>query len=428
MRKQSASLVTVLLGALAAPSFVFAGEAVTYTGTIGKLPVIVELEVPGAGQSFVGRYSYMTKASKGGDIPLHGTHAKGAMKLGEEKPCTQELCTKGEYEVAEKAPLGPEWSLTASADGKTLIGSWRDGKKQLPVKLERKAARELPDMDGFDKLDPFFAPVREGDLSVVSERDLPYDFLKLSDPFREGEVHTLGDGAYRMDFDPRSELEYPMVVRLGDADPSTLNAYLRQQRLQFSLAAYGCRSRAYLGFGWIPIGVSDSNGYDGSNVTIDYLSPRLMAMTEGGSYFCGGAHPNNFVTHRLVDAKTGKPFAPESILRGWVARNAEGAVVDPATVDNTSLLTYGPDDELLKFVLDRITAPPPASDDDCDLRDLAKTNLGVYVAGEHLIFNLKDLPHAIFACGDDLVKVPLKDARPLLTEAGAKYFRELDQQ
>jgi hypothetical protein len=44
-----------------------------------------------------------------------------------------------------------------------------------------------------------------------------------------------------------------------------------------------------------------------------------------------------------------------------------------------------------------------------------------------MIFTLKNLPHVIFACGDDLVTVPLKDARPLLTDAGARYFAVLDR-
>jgi hypothetical protein len=54
------------------------------------------------------------------------------------------------------------------------------------------------------------------------------------------------------------------------------------------------------------------------------------------------------------------------------------------------------------------------------------SNLAVYFTETDLVFAFQGLPHAIFACTNDLVTVPLKDARPLLTEAGAAYFEVLD--
>ena len=56
------------------------------------------------------------------------------------------------------------------------------------------------------------------------------------------------------------------------------------------------------------------------------------------------------------------------------------------------------------------------------MSDLVQTNLGVYFTRDELVFNLKGLPHVSFACTDDLVKVPLKDARPLLTDEGIRLL------
>ena len=59
-------------------------------------------------------------------------------------------------------------------------------------------------------------------------------------------------------------------------------------------------------------------------------------------------------------------------------------------------------------------------DAECGVNDLVRSNLGVYFTQTEMIFTLKDLPHVIFACTSDLVKIPLKDARPFLTDEGAK--------
>jgi hypothetical protein len=238
----------------------------------------------------------------------------------------------------------------------------------------------------------------------------------------------MGDSAFRLDEDTRAQLTYPVIVKLGNEDPAPLNTYLHQQRLQWSLPAFSCMSRIYMGFGWQgQPSDTGTNGYEGNDtVSVLNLTPRLMSIEEGGSYFCGGAYPDNFITHRLVDARTGKPLVANSLLRGWVAKDADGKVVDPKTVEDPSTLTFGPSDDLVKYVISHRTKRDDQAEADCGIDDLIASNFGVYFTRDAMIFTLDDLPHVIFACGDDLVKVPLKDARPFLTDAAAKYFEALD--
>jgi hypothetical protein len=403
-----------------------AGEAATYSGTIGKLPVIVELQASDLNGSFFGRYAYV---KKGTDIPLHGTETKAGFALEEEKPCTEKLCKTEDEQLAEQAPIGADWTL--KPDGKMLVGTWKDRQsgKSLPVRLMKKATRPISDdQSGMDILDPSFSEKLNGAQSVVTKDDLPYDFLKMAEPLKTGTEKTVGDGAYRLDTDPRTKLDYPVLTRLAGTDPAPLNAWLAQQRLQWSLPAFACRSKAYLSAGWMREGNGDSNGYDGDAlVSVDFLTPRLLGLTESGMYFCNGAYPNTFVTHRLADARTGKPLIAETLLRGWVAKNADGAVVDPAGVADPSELSWGPNDELVEFVRKHREKFDDETEKDCGMDELVSTNLGVYIKGGELVFTLTDLAHAIFACTNDVLKVPLKDARPLLTEAGAKFFAELDK-
>ena len=405
-----------------------AADAITYTGTIGKLSVIVELAAPGDDGTFLGRYAYL---SKGIDIPLHGTKSgkSGDLQLEEEKPCTEKLCKATADDVVEVAPIAGDWAL--SEDKGQLVGTWHDKEsgKSLPVRLERKAKRVLPEgSDGFDAIDPTFL-TDLGNPPVLSKEDLPYDFLKMSQPFKQGAVVKVGDSAYRMERDTRTGLEYPVVVKLDGEDPGPLNAYLLQQRLQLSLPAFSCMARKYLGFGWYGMLGDGTTGYEdnGPTISVEHFSPRLMGIDESGTFYCVGAHPDNFDNHYLVDASTGEALVPQSLLRGWIATNADGVVVDPSTVEDESTLTFGPSEDLIKFVIDHRQKIDPGMESECGIDAMVRTNLGVYFTQDTLVFTLQDLPYVSFACTNDLLKVPLKDARPLLTDAAAKYFPVLDR-
>ncbi|UVC07908.1 hypothetical protein IHQ71_22415 [Rhizobium sp. TH2] len=407
-----------------------AAEAVTYKGTIGKTPIILELAEANESGEFVGRYAYL---SRGGDIPLHGTtNADGRLAIQEEAPCTKELCRDAKDEIVEKAPIGAEWTLRKSDDEQKLTGSWKDIKsgKTLDLKFALVASRKLPDGDGgvtLYSLDPS-SVARIDDHSLITQADLPYDFLKMDVPLKKGAEVKYGDGVYRLDMDPRVEVEFPTIVRIGKTDIAPINAYLHQQRLQFSFNSFYCLSKAYLGMDWSGSGGEGGMGYDGPpSVVVNLLTPRLLGISEGGSFFCGGAYPDNFLRYQLADVKTGKPLEPETLLKGWVAKDADGKIVDPSTVEDKSDLKFGPSDELIKYVNDKRDRSDASRDEECGLSDLVTSNLGVYFTQDEMIFTLKNLPHVIFACGDDLVTVPLKDARPLLTDAGARYFAVLDR-
>ncbi|MDE1993150.1 MAG: hypothetical protein KGI75_11660 [Rhizobiaceae bacterium] len=428
MRFPTVCVLTLVVSAHSA----FATDAVSYSGTIGSLPVIMELASPNKDGVQVGRYAYL---SKGVDIPLHVSKdgGDGLLKIEEEKPCTDKICKTSDDDAQTDAPIAAEWSLKIekAGSGVSLTGSWQDKQsgKKLAVNLVSKGTRTLPDADSpFDALDPTYSTGDSGNPSVINSKELPYDFLKIAQPLKQGAVETIGDASYSTDEDARIGVSYPRIIKLGNVDPSPLNAYLTQQRLQFEMPAFSCLSKAYLGFGWSGTPSDGTGGYDGGgSVTVEYLTSRLIGLSEGGSLDCGGAHPDNFLNHRLADARSGKALVPESLLRGWVAKNADGVVVDPTTASSDTSVTYGPSDELVQYVKNHREKFDNDTETECGIDDLVGTNLGVYFTPGKLVFTLQDLPYAIFACGNDLVTIPLKDARPLLTEAGAKYFAELDQ-
>lgn len=426
MRLFHPTVFVYLAGAIAAQ----AADAVTYSGTIGSLPIILELTSPGADGLRAGRYTYLVK---GGDIPLQGTKSANAsaLQLEEEKPCTEALCKTAGGDVIDVAPIAAEWNLTTDG-GRGLSGTWRDKEtgKTLLVKLVKKGERPISstEPDLLAALDPSYAQAGTDEPTVLARESLPYDFLKMDRPLKKGIVEDFGGNTYRMDEDSRTGLSYPVVLTIGKVDPAPLNRYLAQQRLQFALPAFSCMTKAYLGFGWSGQDAEGSTGYDGGgSVAVEHLTTRLMGIAENGSYWCGGAHPSNFGDHRLVDARTGKALVPEALLRGWVATNGDGAMVDPSTVADPSLLSFGPNEDLIQFVIKNRDKSDDETEKDCGFDDLIRSNLGVYFTKDNLVFTLKGLPHVIFACSDDLLTVPLKDARSLLTDVGAGYFEVLDR-
>ncbi|AYM65856.1 hypothetical protein At12D13_47040 (plasmid) [Agrobacterium fabrum] len=236
MRVSYSTVIVYFAGALAAQ----AADAVTYSGTIGSLPIILELTSPGSDGLRAGRYAYL---AKGGDIPLHGMKSAnaGALQLAEEKPCTKALRKTADGDVIDVAPIASEWNLTTD-DGRALSGTWRDKEtgKTLLVKLVKKGERPISptEPDLLAALDPSYAQAGTGEPTVLTRESLPYDFLKMDRPLKKGVVEDFGGNTYRMDEDSRTGLSYPVVLTIGKVDPAPLNRYLAQQRLQFALPAF----------------------------------------------------------------------------------------------------------------------------------------------------------------------------------------------
>jgi hypothetical protein len=415
------STLTLALTVLATTA-ALAVEATTYKGRIGKTQVVLELADPSDTDAFVARYAYM---SRGIDIPLHGRiDDDGRFVIEEEAPC-DESCRNADGMLVDNPPIGADWLLTKKDRlGHRLSGQWKDRKsgKSLPITLERVGTRTL--VDGpitLDHLDPVSAIVGLSETSITPSI-LPYDMLKLDFPIKKGaEIDLLG-ATIRMDTDPRTTTSYPAIVRLPQAEPTAINRWLRQRWLQFQFNPYYCLSTAYLGLGWTGGEGQGSNGIDGADVRIEYLTPRLLGLVENGSIYCGGAHPSNFENRHFADVQTGEPLQAERLLKGWVPKNAEGEEIDPTTILDENRQDYGPNAELVAFINARRNTSDAAHDEECGISDLISSNMGVYFTPDALVFNLKNLPHVIFACTDDLVRVPIQDARTLLNERGAYYL------
>ncbi len=419
---------------LALPAAPALADAVTYRGTIGSIPMVVELVV-GASPDGVplARYFY---ESRGVDIPLFGLGAEaGVFFLEEKAPCTPETCG-GTPEDIEFAPTSGVWELAIVDDGARLTGTWEDAEatKSLAVALERVGARpfELADYSTHDDLAHVALDALLNGAPLTPET-APYDALRMQIVTLEAAGEVGFDGTtVRYVVDPRTRFRFPRIERLADgSDAGAANLHLEQRHWAMSTDALGCLSRQYPGMGWtgyLDEAFATLGGYADETVEVTYASPTVLSWTESGSLYCGGAHPYNHHEYYSLDVKSGRPLDLSLILSGWVAQTYDGEAVDPAVARaNPAGYRWGPSDDLVAFIEAQQPAHHESFEGDCAGADILREYLAIgFKAGERIVFGLGGLPHVMAACGDDLLEIPLADVpTDLLAPTAAAYFPAL---
>lgn len=414
--------LAALAAALLAATSAHALEARTYRGTLGKLPVILEITDLLPDGRVEGRYAY---EKQGVDIPLHGkATGKAGLSLEEEAPCTVKLCAplSGDDGARKPGPIGADWTLTLSE--KAITGTWKDRKsgKSLPLSLSYVGSREIAGEIGPD------TPIVV-DYLAPGERaaDYPYDFLKLKGPYRKGTVQEFNGSTFRIDEDDRIGVGYPVIETLKSGNPDAANAWLLDRRIGMVLRDYACMAKAYQGFGWFEyLDRGDEPYRSEQSGRLEYLSDRLVGVTEGGSFFCGGAHPDNSITYRLGNVATGESIEPESLVRGFTFRDYDGKDMKPEEATEERPGRYVADPALIARIKKERPVDESEADSGCEMDSLIDEYLSVALKGHELVFLLKDVPHYASACAGDLLSIPLKDAADAFTDEGRRLIVELD--
>lgn len=412
----------------------FAIDAVTYSGTLGDHDIVVELTDP-TGSVVAGRYSYL---DKGADIPLDAASTEeGVITLAEEAPCTDETCVEDENSEIAKIPVAANWQLKLLEDG-SIAGGWNpvaDG-KALDIKLTEIGRRALPDGTELDVggLIDSAATIRFESTDNLSADNAPYEFTKLDIPYEQGAEMTLDGSKYRLDIDPRSKFKFPTIVALADgSSPELANATLRSRHGGISLNAFDCLSKVYAGTGFRPGfggGEPSLGDYDGEAIDLVYLSPTVTGWTEAGSTFCGGAYPNNHFDSYIMDTKTGEPLALGKIFKDWTAvtdyTTYEDATDQAAALADPANYGWSAGQPLIDYVEANREIFDAETEKECGMSDLVASNLDMrFEAGDRVVFTITGLPHATFACSNDLLTVKLADIPQLLAPTAKDFFPSL---
>lgn len=382
------------IGLIATPAL---ADPVTYSGTLGKAEIVVELtDDPSSSGTIAGRYFYK---SQGADIPLQARSAgSGKIELAEEEACGSDKCGDG-----QAAPIGAIWKLAVKGD--SIQGTW-NRKKSLPVALKRVASRPGEATSPFD-LHRFTEDEFYGEKDITREAS-PFDYLRLDMPPVAGKREGWPEAGFAYVTDPRTQFATPRIVELaGGADASKANALLQSRHWQASLSALNCKALQYAGFhqDGRPFSTNDSGslgGYEDATYKVTALTTKLMSWRESGSLFCGGAHPYNFSNGYVMDVARGAVLTLDHMFKD--ARDGK------------------PGPSLVAFVKEKREKPSEQTEvefeEECGTDDLVGEYLAASLVRDadqlRVVFGLQNLPHAINACGDDLLEMPAAEVTELL--------------
>ncbi|MBB1626199.1 hypothetical protein [Achromobacter sp. UMC71] len=405
------ALVLAVLGLLGTP--VHAASRIVYAGKLqGAGDVVMELDSQAAADGTVsGRYFY---PKHGVDIPLKGT----PQALNEPRTY-YEIKESGGDPESDAAPPAATWSGKRDAAG--YEGKWVDARtgKARSFKLRRVAEYD-PGALAPDAVQAVTDAISGGvgsgiDVNAgIDLRHAPYETLKLAG-YAVPVGHDIGNAnvAYRLWRDPRTKFSYPRLSR--HPDPQVLlriNHLLEQRHWQMNLAALGCMAMIYTD-GNPAAGTLGS--YDDENITVDWLSTALMTVTESGSLYCGGAHPDNHFDPYTFDLLRGEYLDWNRIFDAYVPVDDGLRTASPA----------------LLALMEKARAPLAAQDakgaadgeslEGCS--DVWPSYLALSVASPgELVLSVSGIGHAMGVCLGPHATVPFQDLRPYLKPGGQAYL------
>jgi hypothetical protein len=287
------------------------------------------------------------------------------------------------FEQEQYYKNGARWRIAAS-DG-ALTGTWGDGKKELPVRLTRVAV--VPGDESGPCGSLAFNRPRVGQVRLTARRAT-----------EDGEPYTLLTFKPGSWFGDNVEIVTFALDRPG-ARIAAVNALLRAALPKPDGTGdwFDCVS-----------GSVDNSGMDGSYdkaIEPTMISARWLSVSDHGNDYCGGPHPESFITSRNFDLVRGIEIDPLD----WFG---------PKAVHREDLGgTYG----IYKTLTPAFRAMilkgwKGEKDADCDDAMRNQEDWTVGIARGALVFT-PQFAHVIMACTEDF-KIPFARLRPWLNDQG----------
>jgi hypothetical protein len=380
----------VLLSLLALPATAQTVRQEVYEGTIGKSAIVLEIvtrseggKTRRAGQYFYSKYR----------TPIALAAGKTALTFTEADPnCYEAECP-------------PTATLTLSAAGKGLNGTWQAARKptRLAVTLKPVAARNYKLAD----TGSLASAAWEEDDKLASGGN-PFLQRLYDTDLVNGPETRIGSVGYRTVSHKGTGVAYIRLTRLPDsAMLKAVNLRLDVRRYQYQSGALECAAMRQEndqieGFG----------GYEDIEIKVAYLTPALMFVQEAGSTYCGGAHPNNFWDLKGYDLKTGGKLDMNRLLKLHDAPKQTGE--DPAETAQFAALKA------------KLKPASPWFVGGADIPDCLAEDLGYGYSlsfnAKGLVFSLTDLPHVMGACMGEYYVVPYTELKSLWRPEAKAYF------
>ncbi|MCI9873109.1 MULTISPECIES: hypothetical protein [Pseudomonas] len=310
-----------------------------FTGTLGKMPIVVELNITQQDE-VTGRYFY-EKYHR--DLPLSGALQNSTLTL-----------TEGNNRYGDDKPLS---TLELEETGSGWQGEWKSPQgKKLPVKLI-EARLTAPTSSTL----PFIAAL------PYSE---PYEYLRLQGlKLKPAKKENFMGYDLQWWTEPETKISlFSVESGLSKDDQQRVNQQLLGRLWNEVISYHGCQLQG------------GENVEFMQQVQPKMISPAVVSLNISTSYYCGGAHPDFGDSPLNVDVKTGHPLSLEDVL--WVGEgkpllHAERDSLgdEPLSKDESNARYQYVSKELVPWVIKQFTAlyptemKTPTGDDDCNFQD-----------------------------------------------------------
>jgi hypothetical protein len=368
-----------------------------YEGQIGTLPVLVLLAHPdGIGDE--GRYAYRLKPyDLGLVLDGEGTTLRfvETLKLG---------ATKDELQGRDKRFITGRWSLTIKSSA--AQGEWRDatGKRTLPIKLTRVSAKE---------------PAKDSHAVVVAyhqrwAEQVSFKAAEARQVFGQTRIGMAKDASFGINF-PRL-LSHPDAAQLPK-----INALLEGEHRLAIANVRQCSE--YLPRQFPERMAKATVPEEVANFEVTYAAPGLLSLTESGSIFCGGAHPNNYILAKNYDLNEPRPlFKNDDADASAMAENALGRIFDLATAEKRVAFTRFWWDRWMASAKKTLEKKTDDDVEDCiegslNDRPMAERDAAFHFQPDGIAIRRTDYPHAMSVCLEQRfnpLRIPWSDLRPWL--------------
>lgn len=310
-----------------------------FTGTLGKMPIVVELNITQQDE-VTGRYFY-EKYHR--DLPLSGALQNSTLTL-----------TEGNNRYGDDKPLS---TLELEETGSGWQGEWKSPQgKKLPVKLI-EARLTAPTSSTL----PFIAAL------PYSE---PYEYLRLQGlKLKPAKKENFMGYDLQWWTEPETKISlFSVESGLSKDDQQRVNQQLLGRLWNEVISYHSCQLQG------------------GENVEFmqqaqpKMISPAVVSLNISTSYYCGGAHPDFGDSPLNIDVKTGHPLSLEDVL--WVGEGKpllhaerESLGDEPLSKDESNARYQYVSKELVPWVIKQFTAlyptemKTPTEDDDCNFQD-----------------------------------------------------------
>ncbi|MER2102393.1 MAG: hypothetical protein ABS999_10935 [Pseudomonas atacamensis] len=310
-----------------------------FTGTLGKMPIVVELNITQQDE-VTGRYFY-EKYHR--DLPLSGALQNSTLTL-----------TEGNNRYGDEKPLS---TLELEETGSGWQGEWKSPQgKKLPVKLI-EARLTAPTSSTL----PFIAAL------PYSE---PYEYLRLQGlKLKPAKKQNFMGYDLQWWTEPETKISlFSVESGLSKDDQQRVNQQLLGRLWSEVISYHGCQLQG------------GENVEFMQQVQPKMISPAVVSLNISTSYYCGGAHPDFGDSPLNIDVKTGHPLSLEDVL--WVGEgkpllHAERDSLgdEPLSKDESNARYQYVSKELVPWVIKQFTAlyptemKTPTGDDDCNFQD-----------------------------------------------------------